>query len=567
MTPAPNDADRLRSDLRGIRNDFAARLKAARQAAAAAGLDGSGPHSTDALFDGPLPEALTGDAIDPDARLFSSPTALVRSLFLGTDAEVGAVLPSDAGTIGTLLLGSPRLLHIFDPTPERIDAGVRAHPSARVHDGDPAERLGALADGSLDYVAVDGPVSHTGAQRLFAALLPKVRHGGFVSVRNYTSWSVLSGIPYGIVATVNALVNAGAARVVGFMPHPLGYHQILLRKADGPIPDVVASAGTSPLTVHPRASSPLLESLPRRPDALAPEPAEGNPSARLLRIAALLEALHPRPTAVLVADGGEAGPLSLAPFRTGRFVISPAGASDSGASEETPALIGRFLARVEEGWTHFVVSGSAFDWLDRQVGFSTFLRRSFRLVSLDADAAILALREPSPWNALDSLLDELRASEGTPQAILDWGTGRSLAAALPDQPVFTPPGPQDVVLPYLDASVPVVAIPAGDGERLTEARRVATAAVVEIGGDPHSADIEIHVHRLPGQARPPATARIEPVSTRGKPLADRSILICSFYLPQPDCDSAPVPRADWTPSTRRGRRGRARRGRGRRSAN
>lgn len=67
-------------------------------------------------------------------------------------------------------------------------------------------------------------------------------------------------------------------------------------------------------------------------------------------------------------------------------------------------------------------------------------------------------------------------------SVLDAGTGLDLAAELPDCTVFAPPGRADD-LPYFDASVDVVVLPAAaPGAALSEARRVARVAVVAVSG-------------------------------------------------------------------------------------
>ena len=81
-----------------------------------------------------------------------------------------------------------------------------------------------------------------------------------------------------------------------------------------------------------------------------------------------------------------------------------------------------------------------------------------------------------------------------------------LAATLPSVAVFSPPGPPHEVLPYLEASIDVVAWNVGTGS-YAEAERVAAAAVVEPVSDFHgSADyrralVEVLVRRAVEQAR------------------------------------------------------------------
>ncbi len=67
-------------------------------------------------------------------------------------------------------------------------------------------------------------------------------------------------------------------------------------------------------------------------------------------------------------------------------------------------------------------------------------------------------------------------------ALLDWGSGLDLAAAVPGATVFAPPDPAAGTLPHLDASVDVVAC--RDGATLVaEAARVARVAVIVAAGE------------------------------------------------------------------------------------
>lgn len=67
-------------------------------------------------------------------------------------------------------------------------------------------------------------------------------------------------------------------------------------------------------------------------------------------------------------------------------------------------------------------------------------------------------------------------------SVLNWDTGMDLAAAFPDQAVFSPPT-STPPLAYLDSSVDVVAVPSGNPDKLADATRIAERAVIVIGTD------------------------------------------------------------------------------------
>src|SRR5581483_10433254 len=113
-----------------------------------------------------------------------------------------------------------------------------------------------------------------------------------------------------------------------------------------------------------------------------------------------------------------------------------------------------------------------------------------------------------------------------------WDTGIGLADRLPELQVFSPPddGPR---LPYLDRTVDVVVLAAGDDARLAEARRVASEAVVALSA-PDEAGVEWLRRPAPRwggevsllvfpDARPQWSASLRAIAeTLGASLADRA---------------------------------------------
>jgi GT2 family glycosyltransferase len=156
-------------------------------------------------------------------------------------------------------------------------------------------------------------------------------------------------------------------------------------------------------------------------------------------------------------------------------------------ANSTAAIVQMEFLR-SKGADYFMLPGAALWWLDRYAKFRQHLERRYHLVFRDEQVCLLfGLREPAerrgaPWQrTLHETLERLQSHCGAEPAVLDWNTGLELTRRLPEAAVFEPvdDGPR---LPYLDKTIDVVAIPGGDETRLAEARRIATGAVVIVGG-------------------------------------------------------------------------------------
>ena len=100
-----------------------------------------------------------------------------------------------------------------------------------------------------------------------------------------------------------------------------------------------------------------------------------------------------------------------------------------------------------------------------------------------AQAASTNGGDPSFYRQVEALVEEFKGRAEREPSVLNWNTGLNLAATLPQLAVFSPPAANGHFgLPYLDRSVDIVVLPAGDERHLAEAHRVASIAVVQVHG-------------------------------------------------------------------------------------
>jgi hypothetical protein len=164
---------------------------------------------------------------------------------------------------------------------------------------------------------------------------------------------------------------------------------------------------------------------------------------------------------------------------------------DGGYSGYHPASSLSAIAHLEalraKGADFLVVPATETWWLEQYRDFGRHVRSRYRVLLEDPwSCSVFALHDSEPMRktVADEFQEAISACEELLQrepAILDWGTGLRLASGFPDRTVFSPPV-DDHVLPFLDQSVDAIAVPAAAPERIAEARRVASTAVLIVAG-------------------------------------------------------------------------------------
>ena len=240
------------------------------------------------------------------------------------------------------------------------------------------------------------------------------------------------------------------------------------------------------------------------------------------RIRGIVRDRLPADAAVLVVSRGDDELLRLFGRRSGHFPQAASGVYAGHHPADAAAAVAHLDELAAAGWDYLLLPATSLWWLEHYGLLAAHLHRSAAIVHDDADCIIFSLRAESPWVPLTGFVAAFKAREARFPAILDWGTGCRLERIFPEVPVFAPPEPDATTLPYVEESIDVIAVPAGDAARLQEARRVATAAVVEIDRSAADAVPRVIVHPLGRHAAVPAQrGRIVPASVRGLEMRGR----------------------------------------------
>ena len=150
----------------------------------------------------------------------------------GVCAEVGTQTGKFAKKIFSIL--APAKLHIFD-----IDFTPFDHawfePALRqgvveLHPGDSSTLLGALPDRHFDFIYIDGDHTYDGVVRDLRAAAQKIKDDGWIVCNDYTLFSPLEGIKYGVYRAVNELCLHHGFEILYLGLEVWGYHDVAIKK-------------------------------------------------------------------------------------------------------------------------------------------------------------------------------------------------------------------------------------------------------------------------------------------------------------------------------------------------
>jgi len=191
----------------------------------------------------------------------------------------------------------------------------------------------------------------------------------------------------------------------------------------------------------------------------------------------------PRSARVLVASRGDEELVRLFGRTAGHFPQDVAGDFAGEYPADGAAAVAAVERLVAAGWDHIVFPATSAWWLQHYRDLRIHLHRHWHAVHRDPETCTIFARDPArpgPWHEFDGFVTDFRLTESRSPAMLDWETGADLAAFFPGCAVFPPVDRGVESLPYLERSIDIVAVPWGDAARRSEARRIASAAVVEI---------------------------------------------------------------------------------------
>jgi pyruvate-formate lyase-activating enzyme len=166
------------------------------------------------------------------SRLFPSREQLLNMVPKeGVYAEVGTQTGYFAKQIWEKL--NPRHLHIFDLdfTPfdhDYFSAFIR-QGSVHLHQGDSSKKLSEFPDAYFDMIYVDGDHMYEGVKKDLEQARRKIKLDGYILCNDYTVYSPMEAVKYGIPRAVNELCLDHNYEIVALALHRWGYHDVALR--------------------------------------------------------------------------------------------------------------------------------------------------------------------------------------------------------------------------------------------------------------------------------------------------------------------------------------------------
>ena len=172
----------------------------------------------------------------------------------GVCAEIGTQTGDFARRILAIL--KPAKLHIFDIDFTPFDHGSFhtsiSEGTVELHRGDSSSSLAALPDRSFDFIYIDGDHSYEGVAKDLAVAARKITEDGWIVCNDYTIYSPVEQIKYGVYRAVNEFCWQQGFEIVYLGLHYWSYHDVALRRM---APEAIALAGQPSFPTRPAAAS------------------------------------------------------------------------------------------------------------------------------------------------------------------------------------------------------------------------------------------------------------------------------------------------------------------------
>jgi len=163
-------------------------------------------------------------------------------LALLPQGSVGAELGVETGYFSAQILErvDPRALHLIDcdlsriqydrfPIRSAIDAG-----KVTLHQGNSSDALQHFGDAFFDWLYIDADHSYEGVRRDIAQSVRVVKPDGVFVFNDYTQYSPLEGIGYGVMKAVNELCLAHDFELIALGLQGLGYFDVAIKRFPPP---------------------------------------------------------------------------------------------------------------------------------------------------------------------------------------------------------------------------------------------------------------------------------------------------------------------------------------------
>jgi SAM-dependent methyltransferase len=178
----------------------------------------------------PLPQ-LPPDRFEGCTLLSHRDEILKRLPKGGICAEIGTQEGLFAEKIIDII--NPEQLHLFDiddgPLRDR-QTDLLTRPGVELHLGDSSTLLASFPDDHFDWIYIDGDHSYDGIVRDIRVARTKVKPGGLLIFNDFTLWSPVECIDYGVPHAVCELSAAHGFNFVYFALHPHLYNDVALRR-------------------------------------------------------------------------------------------------------------------------------------------------------------------------------------------------------------------------------------------------------------------------------------------------------------------------------------------------
>jgi hypothetical protein len=128
----------------------------------------------------------------------------------------------------------PAELHLFDREfgPFFEKSGLVPSNSLIIHEGDSSTELAKLDDEAFDWIYIDGDHSYAGVAKDVEVAKAKVKRDGLLIFNDYTLWSPLELLPYGVPQVVNELCVREGWELLYFCMNALFYCDVAIRRID-----------------------------------------------------------------------------------------------------------------------------------------------------------------------------------------------------------------------------------------------------------------------------------------------------------------------------------------------